>query len=206
MLRVEIYVPRELKNGSELYNPPDRFSDSAGANAVAEVTIPASLADLSSASMPLHDRIFKHLSRSGAASQETEKEVAIFSNEIVTHARQTFLHAWALKKLDREFSAERVAGLPQSALRQIDKIRQDHQNWIANLAQRQVEMLSDIADMPTASGMTEAVAGHADPDTLLRLAREQNDLVRSLFTTSEQAPEASASLSRLITVLRHMGS
>ena len=206
MLRVEIFVPRELKNGSELYNPPDRFADNAGANAIAEVTVPASLADLSNASMPLHDRIFKHLSRSGASNDETEKEVAIFSNEIVTHARQTFLHAWALKKLDREFSSERIAGLPPATLRQIEKIRQDHQNWIANLAQRQAEMLSDIADTPLSASMSDAVAGHADSETLLRLAREQNDLVRSLFTTSQQAPEASASLSRLIAVLRHMGS
>lgn len=206
ILRVEIFVPRELKNGSELYNPPDRFADNAGANAIAEVTIPASLADLSSASMPLHDRIFKHLSRSGASSDDTEKEVAIFSNEIVTHARQTFLHAWALKKLDREFAPERIAGLPPATLRQIEKIRQDHQNWIANLAQRQAEMLSDIADTPLSASMSDAVAGHADSDTLLRLAHEQNDLVRSLFTTSQQAPEASASLSRLIAVLRHMGS
>ena len=206
LLRVEIFVPRELKNGSELYNPPDRFVDNAGANAVAEAAVPASLADLSSASMPLHDRIFKHLSRSGASNDDTEKEVAIFSNEIVTHARQTFLHAWALKKLDREFSPERIAGLPPATLRQIEKIRQDHQNWIANLAQRQSEMLSDIADAPLTASMTEAVAGHADSDTLLRLAREQNDLVRTLFTTSQQAPEASASLSRLLAVLRHMGS
>jgi hypothetical protein len=156
--------------------------------------------------MPLHDRIFKHLSRSGAANEDTEKEVAIFSNEVVTHARQTFLHAWALKKLDREFSKERTAGLPAATLRQIEKIRQDHQDWIANLAKSQAEMLTDIADTPIASNMGEAIAGHADSDALLRLAREQNDLVRSLFTTSQQAPEASASLSRLLVVLRHMGS
>jgi len=202
-LKVEIYVPRELKNGSELYNPPDRFAEDA--SGPTEGAVPAALAELSSASMPLHDRIFKHLARSGASSDDTEKEVAIFSSEVVTHARQTFLHAWALKKLDREFSPQRIAGLPPSAIRQLEKIRQDHQNWIANLAQRQAEMLSDIADLPVAASMTEA-AGHADSDALLRLAREQNDLVRSLFTTSQQAPDANASLSRLITVLHRMGS
>jgi hypothetical protein len=205
-LRIEVYLPRELKNGSELYAPPDRFADNAGANAMAEVTIPASLADLSSASMPLHDRIFKHLSRSGASNEDTEKEVAIFSNEIVTHARQTFLHAWALKKLDREFSPERVAGLPPATLREVEKIRQDHQNWIANLAQRQSEMLSDIADAPLAASMSEAANGRADSDTMLKLAREQNDLVRVLFTSSQPSPEATASLSRLLAVLQHMGS
>jgi hypothetical protein len=205
-LRIEVYLPRELKNGSELYSPPDRFADNAASNAIAEVTIPASLADLSSASMPLHDRIFKHLSRSGASNEDTEKEVAIFSNEIVTHARQTFLHAWALKKLDREFSPERVAGLPPATLREVEKIRQDHQNWIANLAQRQSEMLSGIADAPLVASMSEAANGRADSDTMLKLAREQNDLVRVLFTSSQPSPEATASLSRLLAVLQHMGS
>jgi hypothetical protein len=204
-LRVEIYVPRELKSGSELYSPPDRFADKVGESENTGPSAPTTLADLSSASMPLHDRIYKHLSRPGVAPDDTEKEVAIFSNEVVTHARQTFLHAWALKKLDREFSSERISGLPASALRQLEQIRKDHQTWIANLAQRQAEMLSTIADSPLAANMSEAMGEHADSDTLLRLAREQNDLVRSLFTTSPQGPEAVASLSRLLAVLRHMG-
>ena len=205
-LRMEIYVPRELKNGSELYSPPDRFAGGAEAGENAAGSVPTTLADLSSSSMPLHDRIYKHLSRSGVPGEETEKEVAIFSNEVVTHARQTFLHAWALKKLDREFSPERVSGLSASELREVEKIRQDHQKWIANLADRQAEMLFTIADSPAVASMSEAASGQTDSDTLLRLAREQNDLVRSLFTTSQQRPEASSSLSRLMVVLRRMGS
>jgi hypothetical protein len=155
--------------------------------------------------MPLHDRIYKHVSRPGVAAADTEKEVAIFSNEVVTHARQAFLHAWALKKLDREFSAERTSGLPAATMRQVERIRQDHQKWIANLAQRQAEMLSGIADTPLAAAISDP-ATRRDSDTLLRLAREQNDLVRSLFTTSQQGTEASASLTRLMAVLRHMGN
>lgn len=203
-LRFEVYVPRELKNGSELYNPPDRYAGAAESENIAAAAT-TTFADLSSASMPLHDRIYKHLSRPGMTADDTEKEVAIFSNEVVTHARQTFLHAWALKRLDREFSAERISGLPVSSLRLIEKIRQDHHYWIANLAQRQAEMLSNIADSPV-TDMADAAASHADSATLLRLAREQNDLVRALFTTSQQATEASESLSRLMAVLRHMGS
>lgn len=205
-LRVEIFVPRELKNGSELYSPPDRFAGvEAGENSGAS-SVPTTLADLSSSSMPLHDRIYTHLSRAGIASGETEKEVAIFSNEVVTHARQTFLHAWALRKLDREFSPERTSGLPAFALKEVQKIRQDHQNWIANLAQRQSEMLSTIADTPlAAASMSEGDIERMDSEALMRLAREQNDLVRSLFTTSRERPEASTSLSRLIVVLRRMG-
>jgi hypothetical protein len=205
-LQVEIFVPRELKNGSELYAPPDRILDRGDAGENAGGSTPTTLADLSSASMPLHDRIYKHLAKTGVPADVTEKEVAIFSNEVVTHARQTFLHAWALKKLDREFSAGRMAGLPASALKQVERIRQDHQRWIATLAARQTEMLSTIADAPVAANMSDAAKAGTDSDTLLRLAREQNDLVRALFTTSEGHPEASESLSRLMVVLRRMGS
>lgn len=204
-LQVEIFVPRELKNGSELYSPPDRFPASVESSEGAGASVTTTLADLSSSSMPLHDRIYKHLSRPGVPGEDTEKAVAIFSNEVVTHARQTFLHAWALKKLDGEFSPERVSGLPASALKEVEKIRQDHQKWIANLAARQAEMLSRIADAPLVAGLSEAATESTDSDTLLRLAREQNDLVRSLFTNTQQPPEASSSLSRLITVLRRMG-
>jgi hypothetical protein len=204
-LRVEIFVPRELKNGSELYSPPDRFEGVEANENTGASSVPTTLADLSSSSMPLHDRIYTHLSRSGIASGETEKQVAIFSNEIVTHARQTFLHAWALRKLDREFSPERMSGLPASALKEVQNIREDHQHWIANLAQRQSEMLSTIAETPLAAGMSEGDLEQMDSETLMRLAREQNDLVRSLFTTSRERPEASTSLSHLMMVLRRMG-
>jgi hypothetical protein len=54
--------------------------------------------------------------------------------------------------------------------------------------------------------MSEAANGRADSDTMLKLAREQNDLVRVLFTSSQPSPEATASLSRLLAVLQHMGS
>jgi hypothetical protein len=204
-MRFEVYVPRELKNGSELFNPPDRFAGDSAESEGSAAGVTTTLADLSNASMPLHDRIYKHVSRPGVATADTEKEVAIFSNEVVTHARQAFLHAWALKKLDREFSAERTSGLPAATMRQVERIRQDHQKWIANLAQRQAEMLSGIADTPLAAAISDP-ATRRDSDTLLRLAREQNDLVRSLFTTSQQGTEASASLTRLMAVLRHMGN
>ena len=203
-LRVEIFVPRELKNGSELLAPPDHFVEGVETGESPNASVPTTLADLSSASMPLHDRIYKHLARPGADNTETKKEVAIFSNEVVTHARQTFLHAWALKKLDREFSADRVSGLPASALNEVDKIRQDHQKWVANLAERQAEMLSTIAELPVSS-VSGLGAEQANSDELLHLAREQNDLVRSLFTNSQAGGEPSGSLARLIVVLRRMG-
>src|SRR5581483_8204061 len=202
-LRIELYLPRELKSGAELYAPPDTLSDRVASGGTASYT--ATLADLSSARMPLYDQLHKHFVQTGVAPDGIDKQIAVFSNEVVTLARQTFLHAWALKKLDREFSAERTAKLSPSALAQIEQIRQDHRRWISNLAHEQAEMLSHVADSPVTASLSDD-SHTQDSMSLLRLAQEQNDLVRSLFTSSTASPETSGSLSRLLSVLQRMGS
>jgi anti-sigma factor RsiW len=202
-LRVEVYVPRELKNGAELYKSPDAsVLDSANENSPASTT----LADLSGASMPLHETLYAHFYRPGTSSEDVNRQVALFSDEIVTLARQTFLHAWALKRLDGEFSPERTSGLPAAALQKIEQMRRDHDRWISTITHRQTDMLSPIAGAEISSSVARAVAGREGSDTLLRLAQEQNDLVRSLFTTSQRTLETTNSLTRLMVVLRHLGS
>ena len=202
-LRVEVYVPRELKNGSELYPSPDpSVKESPSGNSSPSAT----LADLSGATMPLHDTLYAHFYKPGGSAEDVNKQVALFSNEIVTLARQTFLHAWALKRLDREFSPERTSGLPASVLQKIEQMRRDHDHWISTITHRQTDMLSPIAGPDITSSVAQAVAGRESSDTLLRLAQEQNDLVRSLFTTSQRIPETTTSLTRLMVVLRHLGS
>ncbi len=201
-LRVEVYVPRELKSGSELYKPPDQSPEGLPAASSPSLT---TLADLSGASMPLHEMLYRHFLKSEASPQDTDKQVAVFSDEIVTLARQTFLHAWALKRLDREFSPERTSGLPASVLQKIEQMRQDHRRWISTITRRQAEMLTPIAGPDVTSNIAR-VADAQDSDTLLRLAQEQNDLVRSLFTTSQQTPQPATSLTRLIVVLKRLGT
>jgi hypothetical protein len=202
-LRVEVYVPRELKNGSELYPSPDPSApEPRGGDSSASAT----LADLSGATVPLHETLYAHFYKLGSSAEDVNKQVALFSDEIVTLARQTFLHAWALKRLDREFSPERTAGLSAAVLQKVEQIRRDHERWISTITHRQTDMLSPIAGSDVTSGVARAVAGGESSDTLLRLAQEQNDLVRSLFTTSPRTPETATSLTRLMVVLRHLGS
>jgi hypothetical protein len=200
--RVEVYIPRELRNGSELYKPPDQFAQESPAPTAPES---ATLADLSGNGVPLHDVLYQHFLKPGDSPEDTNKQVALFSNEIVTLARQTFLHAWALKRLEREFAPARVSALPASVMEKIEQMREDHRRWISTITKRQAEMLAPVAGPEMMSGV-EQVARAQDSDTLLRLAQEQNELVRLLFTTSPQTPVSTTSLARLITVLKHMGS
>lgn len=203
-LRIEVYLPREIRNGSELYNPPDQGGDRppAGAGLASSTT----LADLSSERMPLYESLYRHFSQPGASTDEINKNVTAFSSEVVTLARQTFLHAWALKKLEREFSASRTSGLSASAMQEVERMRLDHRRWIATLAHRQTEMLSELADPELVARAAQVSAGAEETEDVLRLAQEQNDLVRALFTTAQSRQDANANLAHLLALLRRMGS
>ncbi len=202
-VRIEIYLPREIKSGSDLYNPPERFSERVPAGVSGEQD--ATLADLSSGQSPLYERLNHHFSQPGISREDADKQVDVFSSEMVTIARQTFLHAWALKRLDGEFSPSRTVDLSAAELQEIDQMRQDHRRWISTLARRESEMLAPIVGPATTASAATSVAAQ-DTDTLLALARAQNELVRALFADPRQAAQADANLSRLLTVVRRMGS
>lgn len=199
---VEIYLPRELKNGSELFSSPDRDQQKLSPVAMATGAVSS---DVAVETMPMYNRLYQHFLKPGISTDETQQQVAIFSNQVVTLARQTFLHAWALKKLDGEFSPQRMAGLPGWAIERVEQMRQDHRRSIAGLAKRQSEMLSSIAGPKTAPDVSSSV-GQLDSDALLRVTQQQNDLVRALFTTSQQASAPDASLAQLLSLLRRIGT
>jgi hypothetical protein len=202
-VRIEIYLPREIKSGSDLYNPPEQFSERVPAGPSGEQD--ATLADLSSGQSPLYERLNHHFSQPGISHEDADKQVDVFSSEMVTIARQTFLHAWALKRLDGEFSHSRTVDLSAAELREIDQMRQDHRRWISTLARRESEMLAPIVG-PAATASAAAPVAAKDTDTLLALSRTQNELVRALFADPRQAAQADANLSRLLAVVRRMGS
>jgi len=203
-VHIEVYTPHDIKTGAELYNPPDQFSIQAASDAGSSNT--ASMADMSSTQTPLYARLTQHFARPGEAEEDTQKQVSVFSNEVVVTARQTFLHAWALKRLESEFSPTRTSGLPADSLVLIDQIRGDHRRWISTLAQRQSELLSQIADASAPVDPSSPNLAKLDADSLLHMAEAQNDLVRSLFTVAAPGKDANPSLARLIALLHRMGS
>jgi hypothetical protein len=198
----QIFLPREIKSGKQLFNLPYQTPEIPS---TLRSDPGATLAELSSQRIPLYEQLFQHFSRPGASAEDTDRQINAFSNEAVTLARQTFLHAWALKKLDLEFSAERSANLSQPAVQELERMRQDHRRWIATISHRQSEMLAQVGGSSPAQ-LAAASGGPLDADSLLRLAREQNDLVRSLFTVSNSSPESGPNVSRLLAVLRRMGA
>ncbi len=193
---VRVYTPAELKSGAELYNPPE-----AAVSRLAAAS-PVTLADFSSQQMPLYGRLAVEFSKNGSSDEEVNRKVAAFSNEIVGLSRQALLHAWALKRLDGEFSGQRAVYLRAASLQQLEQIRQDHQHQLTRLARRQAELLGPFLDRESIPAASQSVS--QDSETLLRLAEQQSMLVRQLFTVSSEASDPQSGLQHLMATLRQM--
>lgn len=203
-VRAQIFLPRELKSGSQLFRSPFKAVVPPSSQGSASG---ATFADLSSQRMPMYQELYRHFAKPGVSPEEAEKQINAFSDEAVTLARQTFLHAWALKKLDDEFSGRRTVGLPAAGFAEIERMRQDHRQWIATLSHRQASMLSQVMPVPPNGLALDTTSGAShDSDSLVRLAQEQNELVRALFTVSANPAETESTLARLLVVLRRMGA
>jgi hypothetical protein len=198
-LNVEIYLPSEVKRGQRLYDPPE--GPTIPVEAATAVTV-ATLADFSSEQMPLHEKLTVYFSSRSASEEDASKRVAAFSNDVVSISRQTLLHAWALQQLEHAFNPTRVRSLPAASLQELERLRADHRRWIGILSRQEAELLAPFLD----PAKPPPAAGPNPPDSasLVRLAEQQGMLVRALFTVSSAAPDADASLHRLMATLRQM--
>lgn len=201
-LRVEVFLPQELKNGAELLNAPDQLDNP---EARQHGTVGATVADLSTQRIPLYDQLYQYFSRAGSSPEDTERQIADFSNQVVTQARQSFLHAWALRKLDNEFAPQRIARLSPATVAEIERMRRDHRRWISEISRRETEMLDGVGLRPSDS-LQPQTGVELPSSAVLRLAKEQDDLVRSLFTRSQYAQDPQEGLARLRSVLHQIGS
>ena len=108
-----------------------------------------------------------------------------------------------LAKLDDEFAAQRITRLSPAAIAEVERMRRDHRRWISEISHRENDMLDSVGLRVSSSLQTQT--GELSSSIVLRLAKEQDDLVRSLFTRSQYAQDPQTGLTRLRTVLRQMG-
>lgn len=192
-----LYIPGELGKKPLLFDSPFGSVRGMAANGAAPVT----LADFSNQRSVIYGELLRHFSHQGVPAEEADRKVAEVSNEIVTLSRQTLLHAWALRRLDEEFDPRRSAGLPASALGQIERLRADHRKWISNLARRQAEMLAGLGEV----GKVPVADGKATNDQeLIDLATQLNSAVRALFAISSGPAGAESEMHQLEAVLHRL--
>jgi hypothetical protein len=200
-VKAEIYTPDEMKTGARLFAAPDALAD--GSRSGEDKPTSIHVADLSVAQMAYHDELYNHYVKAGKSAEEAEKEITAFSNEMSRLSEWTLLNAWSIKKLEQEFSPARIAGISSQGQETIARMRKDHLQQIRKSATQQAELLVPLLGNPGAVG-TNTVSGTEDTETLLKLAEEQNRLVRSLLATPQQSTEKEATLSRLADILRQL--
>jgi len=196
---VQVATPKEWTAGAALYPPPDQL---AASNLPRGTGAAVTIADASGREIPLYDEISRRVTKPGISDEELHQRVASFSNEAVTLSRQALLHAWALRRLDTEFSDRRIAQLPAVARQTAEHLRNEHRQAISKLTRRQAELLASL----TGHTLDDAASGEhlQDAEALLRLAERQNLLMRRLFTMSEPVEDTQASLNLLFEALHQI--
>jgi len=198
--RAQIFLPQELRSSAQLFNLPYSTPEISQPRLAGRQSAAVS----GSQQVPLYEQLFQHFSKPGASKEETEQQINAFSEEAVNLSRESFLHAWALMKLDLEFSAQRSSELSAASVQELERMRQDHRRKIASIARRQSEMLAQAGVVPQGQFATVSIKNQ-DAETLLHLTREQNELVLALFTVSEATPETGTAVSRLANLLHRIG-
>jgi len=215
-LRVELYTVGQRNPGTDLFEAPWRSSMATGMPLPAPGQSPIRVADFSGATMPMYEPLHAYFvlrarSRGSEAVQsEIDKAIAAWVTDVVRRSTDALFHAWALRKLELQFAERRVQSLPATSRVHIDRLRRSHQDQLGTNTRQLAAMLEEVAPQE----VPEPGQSVAPPDTrgddrdnpqmLLRLVSEQNQLIRSLFTASAGAADPASGLVRLRTVLRQL--
>lgn len=207
-LRIQIYTPSDVRGSGELFPAPDLLPNKRPVE-MSSGPVVLNIGSLTgeSSKMAIFDQLYAHLSRQVKATgqpgspSELQRRVAAFANEALNLSRHAVFHAWALKKLDVEFSTARSAGLSEAARQQVEDIRVSHRRAISDTAHVLDSMLSEYAP----EGVPVKSEGRAsEADQILQLAIEQNGIVRDLFTGSSQVRDVRTELVHLLTIFKDL--
>ncbi len=211
-LRIEIFTPSELNTGAELLDAPDRQAELSSPPLRMQSQI-VRLNDLSGAKVLAYDHLQKYFLRNDARSlpasrEELERRIAAFANEMVTQSREGLFHAWALKRLDAEFSDQRIKRLTKPSLDSIQQLRRTHRETIAKLSRQLAVSLGQVLpENVQHGGESPRLSPSRSSATIFRQVSEQDELVRTLFvTTAGTTSNADADLAKLMTLLQLLGS
>ena len=196
-IRPEIFTPDQLRSGVHLFASP--YEDLPTTPAKNEVNVGEQSADLSGRQMAFHDELVASFQSEGKTSDETQKSVAAFSSELSSLSEKVLLNSWALERLDAEFPPSRTTQLAKTDLQTLNALHRDHRQQTHELVRRELSLLARIPVTESLPKTQTAVSAQES----LELAKEQEKLLRALFTASQQNARKSEGLTRLIQIL-HM--
>jgi anti-sigma factor RsiW len=197
-IRPEIFTPDQLRSGVHLFASP--YEDLAAAPAKNEAITGEQSADLSGRQIAFRDELVASFQSDGKTSDEARKLAAAYSSELSSLSEKVLLHSWALERLDAEFPISRTAELAKPELDTLSAIGRDHRQQIRELVRHELSLLARI---PVSESLPKTQITPTAQESL-GLAKEQEKLVRALFTASQQNTRKSEGLSRLLQLLHQL--
>jgi hypothetical protein len=219
-IRVDLVTPGSRVDAArDLFEPPWRSSLAEAPSLPAPDRPPLHIADFSGATVPMYSRLHAHFVRprsrgeaAAPAPADIDRTIAEFVTHVVRRSTEMLFHAWALRKLELQFSDRRVQSLPGPSRSDVDALRLSHHRSIATAARELAASLETVAPaterlaepLRSPDGASPGRPGDDGARGVLRICSEQNELVRSLFTASAAPADPSSGLARLRTVLRQL--
>jgi len=152
------------------------------------------------------DWLLAHFSKEGALpSDELGRRVADFCNRAVSLAEAALSDAWALRRLQQQFPAERAARLDAKSLRVLERLARDHLTELRVELETANMLWGRLLEEPAETGLIVASEasweGLSGP--LFAAVSQYHALVHSLLADAD-GPSApvTISLARLATSLR----
>jgi hypothetical protein len=205
-VRVELHAPGTGgRRRPVLFDPPWRSSLPSSLRMPSASAPTIRVADFAGATMPMYAMLRAHLAprvgESGSASPDIDQAIAAFASGALRRSSDALFEAWALRKLELQFSERRVQDLPGSSLDQIERLRRAHRESLARNARDLLTLLDEVAPQIARAPLSPE---NSTSESLLSLASEQHQLVRSLFTASSAPGEPAAAIGRLKSMLARM--
>jgi anti-sigma factor RsiW len=204
-VHVELYAPgTQTGRRTMLFDPPWRSSLPPALRMPPPDAPPIRVADFAGATMPMYSILREHFApravQSGAQGSRSavDEAIAAFATGVLRRSSDMLFQAWALRKLELQFSERRAQELPVSSRDQIERLRRAHLETLSGHARELSALLDDVVPRVPRDPLQTADRSAA---SLLSLASEQHQLVRSLFTASSAPGEPSAAVGRLKSLL-----
>jgi hypothetical protein len=199
-IQENVYIPEELDHLQGL--PASPFEQDPREDGQIQTRVPSGEVLTEPSGFP--PGLLARLSASGAKTEDAEREAENLSGQLSRLSRELLLNAWALQKLDEEFSAVRTAGLSAADLTTVGTLRKQHRARISDLASQELGLLAPLQGGPARASNEANSPGTLPASTALHLAQDQEQLVREVFVTSGNTEQWANRLAQLQRVLRNL--
>jgi len=144
--------------------------------------------------IPVYPELNRYFAAQGVTGERMDEAVRQFSNRMLALSRRALRHAWALRRVANQFSAEQVRALTTEAkLKRLAIIREQASAFNQATEQLRAELQPVFFQASLSSGRADEIEINSEADMmraiarLIDLASANDEAIRSAFTLSSGA-------------------